>query len=41
MIKAIVTDIEGKTNCPISFVNNVLLIRAAHHRAPIGKCKAI
>ena len=39
MIRAIVTDIEGKTNCPISFVNDVFLIRE-RHRAALGKSKA-
>jgi methionine salvage enolase-phosphatase E1 len=41
MIKAVLTGIEGKTNCPISFVKNLLLIRARHHCDALGKRSAI
>ena len=39
MIRAILTDIEGKTNCPISFVKDVFLTRE-RHRAALAKSKA-
>jgi len=39
MIKAILTDIEGKTNSPISFVKDVFLTRE-RHRAALAKSKA-
>jgi len=38
MIKAILTDIEVKTKCPISFVKDVFLTRE-RHRAALAKSK--
>jgi len=39
MIRAILTDIEGKTNCPISFVKDVFLTRE-RQSAALAKSKA-